>query len=150
MFLWLSLTHYSQVLVHSTVVNSRLSHRYILTMTFPMPLGKFSHLLNSDLHSNPYLPHNHMHICKFYPKVLNLSSRNHNSDIVLKMDKICLPLLIQYRFPHISFLTLSEIHKTFVMQLLLRDAYSSSFLLRSNPQSLHEMAWFSRSLRLFY
>ena len=34
MLWWSQVTHYSQVLVHSTVVNSRLSHRYIPINSF--------------------------------------------------------------------------------------------------------------------
>ena len=40
MLLWLQVTHYSQVLVHSTVVNSRNSLRYILTFAFIMQFCK--------------------------------------------------------------------------------------------------------------
>nr|DAE18275.1 MAG TPA: hypothetical protein [Siphoviridae sp. cteHV32] len=34
MLWWSQVAHYSQVLVHSTVVNSRLSHRYIPINSF--------------------------------------------------------------------------------------------------------------------
>nr|DAM61658.1 MAG TPA: hypothetical protein [Caudoviricetes sp.] len=42
MLWWSQVTHYSQVLVHSTVVNSRLSHRYIPINSFLLIKYRFS------------------------------------------------------------------------------------------------------------
>ena len=114
-------------IVHSTAVNSWLSHQYLSTFTsflyfcgfhffsfsFPifhfatytyiylfMQFRKLQHLSGSGLHWNPCLQHIHICICIFCQTALNLSWFLHSSDIVSKMDTICLLPLTRFRSLH--------------------------------------------------
>lgn len=100
---------YSQVLVHSTVVNSRNGLRYICISAFLTHSDKFSHLSGLMPHSDP-CPRN-THSCTGKPdsKVLNLFESVHNYGSVWRTDTSGLLFSVRFLFCTFSLQSCAEL-----------------------------------------
>lgn len=126
---------YSQVLVHSTVVNSRNGLRYICISAFLTHSDKFSHLSSLMPHSDPCPRNTHSYTGKPDSKVLNLFESVHNYGRVWRTDTSGLLFSVRFLFLHIFPAVLCGTHRISAMLLLSKDAGSSSYLLHSDLQS---------------